>query len=40
MDPLVLAFIRHLTLGNTEAAMMCAQLIANSSKGQSPGVIR
>lgn len=28
MDPLVLAYIRHLTLGNTDAAMVCAQLIA------------
>lgn len=27
MDPLLLAFIQHLTLGNTDAAMICAQLI-------------
>ena len=27
MCPLVCAYIQHLTLGNTEAAMVCAQLI-------------
>lgn len=27
MDPLLLAYIHHLTLGNTDAAMVCAQLI-------------
>lgn len=27
MEPLVLAYIHHLTLGNIEAAMLCAQLI-------------
>lgn len=27
MDSLTLAFIRHLTLGNTDAAMICAHLI-------------
>jgi hypothetical protein len=27
MEPLVLAYIHHLTLGNIEAAMLCAQLL-------------
>jgi hypothetical protein len=27
MDPLVLAYIQHLTLGNVDAALVCAQLI-------------
>lgn len=27
MDPLLLAYINHLTLGNIEAAMLCAQLL-------------
>lgn len=31
MDPLTLAFIQHLTLGNTDAAMLCAHLIANGA---------
>ena len=27
MDPLILAYIHHLTLGNVDAAMVCAELI-------------
>lgn len=27
MEPLVIAYIHHLTLGNIEAAMLCAQLL-------------
>jgi hypothetical protein len=27
MDPLLLAYIEHLTLGNVDAAMLCADLI-------------
>jgi len=27
MDPLVIAYIQHLSLGNVDAAMLCAQLL-------------
>jgi hypothetical protein len=30
IDPLTLAYIHHLTLGNVDAAMLCAQLIASN----------
>lgn len=31
MDPLILAYIHHLSLGNVDAAMLCAQLISTGA---------
>jgi len=31
MDPLVLAYIQHLSLGNIDAAMLCAQLLSQGA---------